>query len=67
MGMYNLVPKKKAKVLKQQEKAGSFISLFPHIRPSTRWLSVYQESKWMPQTICVLLYNIDFSNDVYNL
>lgn len=27
MGMYNLVPKKKAKALKQQEKAGVFICI----------------------------------------
>uniref|UniRef100_A0AAQ4NRX9 Euchromatic histone-lysine N-methyltransferase 1a n=1 Tax=Gasterosteus aculeatus aculeatus TaxID=481459 RepID=A0AAQ4NRX9_GASAC len=36
MGIYNLVPKKKAKALKQQEKAGPlFMSLFLFIRPPT--------------------------------
>lgn len=31
MGMYNLVPKKKAKALKQQEKAGPLIDLFLYV------------------------------------
>lgn len=41
MGIYNLVPKKKAKALKQQEKAGPlFMSLFLFIRPPTNTPSV---------------------------
>lgn len=33
MGMYNLVPKKKPKALKQQEKVGAFICIILHSRP----------------------------------
>ena len=31
MGMYNLVPKKKAKAIKQQEKVGPCIYLFMYL------------------------------------
>lgn len=51
MGMYNLVPKKKVKALKQQEKAGLFICLFLCVRPPLSPLLVTLKSNCMV-TMC---------------
>ncbi len=61
--MYNLVPKKKAKAFKQQEKAGPFIYLFLDVRPP----SYSNLEERMPQTTFSRLCSIGFSNDVYSL
>lgn len=58
--MYNLVPKKKAKVLKQQEKAGPTNGLFLSIRHPNCSLTETQKGLSMTRTLCLLLYNSGF-------
>lgn len=52
--MYNLVPKKKAKAFKQQEKAGPFIYLFiPVCETSYQPTVSNPEEPMPPTTVCM--------------
>lgn len=60
MGMYNLVPKKKSKPLKQQEKAGARIFSIPVCQTSYQ-LTVDNSDAH------TLSYNVHFTDNVHGL